>query len=183
MEHAAGMTHLCSKRLTYADICDFAKNWYQEAKGVGKWPPARHAKDSNAPPSSFTHSEVHSLVQCFQKGQPTSQQHDKSNGTCNLCSEKGHWANKCPNKACFTTKLDLTLQSPTNILQDLHNVLDTEIHVGTVDTTNKDEEDSKQSKKVGNIFLQQTQSPPCLYMDVPFIGAPCAHPLGGLLPT
>ena len=31
MEHAAGTTHLCSKGLTYADICDLAKTWYQEA--------------------------------------------------------------------------------------------------------------------------------------------------------
>ena len=40
MEHATGMTHLCSKGLTYADICDLAKTRYQESKGVGKWPPA-----------------------------------------------------------------------------------------------------------------------------------------------
>ena len=54
MEHAAGTTHLCSKGLTYANICDLAETWYQEAKGVGKWPPAAHAKDSKAPPLSFT---------------------------------------------------------------------------------------------------------------------------------
>ena len=73
IEHAAGITHLCSKGLTYADISDLAKPWYQEAKGVGKGPPATHTKDSTAPPSSFTHAKVHALVQYFQKGQPTSQ--------------------------------------------------------------------------------------------------------------
>ena len=31
MEHAVGMTHLCSKGLTYADICDVAETQYQEA--------------------------------------------------------------------------------------------------------------------------------------------------------
>ena len=36
MEHAAGTTHLHDKGLTYADISDLAKTWYQEAKGVGK---------------------------------------------------------------------------------------------------------------------------------------------------
>ena len=72
MEHVDGTTHLCSKGLTYADICDLAKTWYQEAKGVGKWPPAAHAKDSNTPPSSFTQAEVHALAECFQKGQSTS---------------------------------------------------------------------------------------------------------------
>ena len=78
MEHAAGVTHLCSKGLTYADICDLAETQYQEANSVGKWPPAKHTKDSNAPPSSFTHNEAHSLVQCSQKGQSTSQPHKKA---------------------------------------------------------------------------------------------------------
>ena len=74
MEHPAGTTYLHSKGLTYADICDLAKTQYQEAKGVGKWPPATHAKDSKAPPSSFTQAKVNTHVQCFQKGQPTCQQ-------------------------------------------------------------------------------------------------------------
>ena len=67
MEHAAGMTHLLSKGLTYADIGDLAETWYQNAKGVGKWPPSTHAK-TKALPSSFTCNKAHSLVQCFQKG-------------------------------------------------------------------------------------------------------------------
>ena len=104
MEHAAGMTHLCNKGLTYADICNPAKTWCQEAKAVGKWPPATHTKDSKALPSSFTHNEAHSLVQCFQKGPSASQPHDKSKDTCDLCGEKAHWANECLNKACFVTK-------------------------------------------------------------------------------
>ena len=104
MEHAAQMTHLCSKGLNYADICDLNKTWYQEAKGVGEWPPAAHVKDSKATSSSFTCNEAHSLIQCFQKGQSTSWLCDKSNDTCNICREKGHWANECPNKPCFTMK-------------------------------------------------------------------------------
>ena len=74
MEHAAGTTHVCNKGLTYLDICDLAETWYQEAKGVGKWPPATHTKDSKAPPSSFTHAEVNTLIQCFQKDPSTSHQ-------------------------------------------------------------------------------------------------------------
>ena len=73
MEHAAGNTQDCSKGLTYANICDLAETWYQESKGVGKWPPATHAMDSKARPLSSTQAEVHALVQWFQKGQPTSQ--------------------------------------------------------------------------------------------------------------
>ena len=70
MEHAAGTTHLCSKGLPYANISDLTKTQYQEAKGVGKWPPPAHTKDSKALPSSFTQAKVHALV---QKGQPTLQ--------------------------------------------------------------------------------------------------------------
>ena len=69
MEHAAGTTHLHDKGLPCADICDLTETWYQETKGVGKWPSAAHTKDSKALPSTFTQTEVHALVQCFQKGQ------------------------------------------------------------------------------------------------------------------
>ena len=105
MEHAAGTTHLHDKGLTYANICDLTETWYQEANGVGKWPPAIHARESKASASSFTQAKVHILVQCFQKGQTTSKPWDKRNDSCNLCREKGHWAKKCPNKACFAMKL------------------------------------------------------------------------------
>ena len=159
MEHAAGMTHLHSKGLTYTDICNLAETQYQEAKGVGKWPPATHSKASKALPSSFTCAKVHALVQCFQRGQPTSQLQDKCKDTCNLCSKK---ANKCLNKAQFTMKPHSKTAKPTHILWDLHNILDVEIHVGTVDMTKKDKEDSKQTNKVGNILLQQAWSPPSL---------------------
>ena len=35
-EYAEGTTHLSDKGLTYANICNLAETWYQEAKGVGK---------------------------------------------------------------------------------------------------------------------------------------------------
>ena len=71
------------------------------------------------------------------------------------------------------TLLQSLALTPPNPM-DSHNVLDVEIHAATVDTTKKGKEDSKQTSKVGNIFLQQAQSPPCLSMDIPFIGAPSA---------
>ena len=49
--------------------------------------------------------------------------------------------------------ITLTPPSPTDILWDLHDIVDVEIHTATLDTTKKDEEDSKQTIKVGNIFL------------------------------
>ena len=112
MECAARTTHLHSKGFTYTDIHNLAVTWYQESKGVGKWPPTTHAKDSKALPSSFAHAKVHALVQCFEQGQSTSCLQDKSNNTCNLCGKKGHWVNKCPNKACFTTKAHSNTTKP-----------------------------------------------------------------------
>ena len=73
MEHAAGTAHLHSKGLTYTNICDLAKTWYQESKGEGKWPPAAHTKDSKALPLSFTQAEAHTLVQHFQHCRPQEQ--------------------------------------------------------------------------------------------------------------
>ena len=104
MEHTAGTTCLSNKGLTYTNICDLTETLYQESKCVGMWPPATPAKDSNTLPSTFTQTEAHALVQCFQKGQTTPKPCDKSNDTCNLCGEKGRWANECRNKLCFTTK-------------------------------------------------------------------------------
>ena len=53
--------------------------------------------------SSFTQAKVYTLVQCFQKGQSASKPHNKSNNNCNLCAEKGNWAND-PNMTHFTMK-------------------------------------------------------------------------------
>ena len=86
MEHAAVMTHLSGKGLTYTIICDLAETWYQEAKHVGKWPPATHAKDSKAPPSSFTQAKVHTLVQCFQKGLSTPNHMKRAMKSVNGCT-------------------------------------------------------------------------------------------------
>ena len=46
-----------------------------------------------------------------------------------------------------------TLPSPLDDLWDLKDILDAEIHMRTADTTNKDEENSNHTNKVGNIFL------------------------------
>ena len=84
MEHATGNTHLHNKGLTYTNISDLAKTQYQEALGVGKWPPPAHAKDSEALPSTFRYT----LNQCFQKGQTTSKPCNKSNDTCHFVEKK-----------------------------------------------------------------------------------------------
>ena len=85
MEYAAGTTYLSDKGLTYTSICELAETQYEEAKGVGKWPPAMHPKDSKAlMPSTFTEANVYVAVQHFQKGQSSFKLHDKSNDNCNL---------------------------------------------------------------------------------------------------
>ena len=58
--------------------------------------------------------------------------------------------------------LTQTLPSPTGTLWDLQDVLEMEIHAGTMDTAKKDEENSKQTSKVGKIFLPWAPSQPRL---------------------
>ena len=70
MEHAAGTTRPSDKELTYTNICDLAKTQYQEAKGVSKWSLAAHAKDSKAPPSTFTQAEVMPFFNIFKRVKP-----------------------------------------------------------------------------------------------------------------
>ena len=70
--------------------------------------------------------------------------------------------------------------SPTNALQDLQDIL---VLKSMQEPTRKDEENSKETSKVGKAFLQWAQSQPSLLMDIPSTGAPNPHHLSGLLPT
>ena len=89
IEHAAGMTHLHSKGLTYTDICDLAETQYEEAKGVGKWPPATQ-------PRTPRH---HLLPSPAMKSTPWSK-------LINGCTF--HWCSKCMLPYWSTTHLTVT---------------------------------------------------------------------------
>ena len=87
--------YLISHQLTFGDICRLAEDRYQQALGDKTWGPASNLKDSKTPPGTFSHAQLHALIQQFQG----KQQHDKSNNICHHCGQKGHWANECPNHA------------------------------------------------------------------------------------
>ena len=131
MEHATRMIHLHSKGLTNAIICNLAETWYQESKGVAKWPLATHAKDSNALPSSFTKVKVHTLFQCFQKGQPTSCPQEKNDTrlaslndchhtkapTLRLAFRNQQYSFHSPYSAISSTSFDATKSAPFSAQQ------------------------------------------------------------------
>ena len=93
------------------------------------------------------------LSNVFRRVKPPSKPHDKSNDTCNFCGEKGHWANKCLNKACLQTKPCSDTTEPNRCSLGAQDILDVEIHAGTVDTTKKDEENGKQTSQAGKTFV------------------------------
>ena len=64
----AGTTHLSDKGLSYGNICDLTETWYQEAKGVGKWPTHQglqgttfylYPSQSSCPCSTFSDGSNH----------------------------------------------------------------------------------------------------------------------------
>ena len=87
--------YLISCQLTFGDICRLAEDQYRQALGDKTWGPASNLKDSKTPPGAFSHAQLNALIQQFQG----KQQRDKSNDICHHCGQKGHWANKCPNRA------------------------------------------------------------------------------------
>ncbi|KAI2491269.1 hypothetical protein MHU86_23288 [Fragilaria crotonensis] len=52
-EKTAANDHMSSLRLTYKDICTQAEDTYRTLFDRKEWPPARHARDSKAPPPAF----------------------------------------------------------------------------------------------------------------------------------
>lgn len=95
--------HLMKEGLTYRDVCRQVVDVYRNQFDNQKWPPARHATDSKAPPSSFgnlacssdpvTAAQVHSLIQQYTSSSNTSS--TKKSGTCHNCGKEGHWARDC----------------------------------------------------------------------------------------
>jgi hypothetical protein len=103
-EKTAANDHMSELRLTYKDVCTQADDTYRTLFDRKEWPPARHVRDSKAPPYTFgnlavevnapiTRAEVLTLMQNKARvgGSPT-----KKPRKCNNCGKPGHWANECP---------------------------------------------------------------------------------------
>ena len=58
MERDAATKFLAQSNLTVKFICKAAKKKYLELKSSGCWPPAKHASDSRAIPSTFNLSKI-----------------------------------------------------------------------------------------------------------------------------
>ncbi len=93
---------MVEEELDVQSILNQAKETYRALRDEGKWPAASHAKDSKALNKNYgsinmaKNSEFKNLVNSLI--QSVNGSRDKSQDTCNLCGEKGHWARDCPHK-------------------------------------------------------------------------------------
>jgi hypothetical protein len=87
-------------KLTYKDICAHAEDAYRTLFDRKEWPPARHTRNSKAPPVAFgniatpiTRAEVLNLIQSKPS---TIGGGLAKKGVCHKCNKSGHWSCKCP---------------------------------------------------------------------------------------
>lgn len=96
MSRADANKFMITQKLTYKDICALAEDEYRSQFDLNEWPPARHVKDSKAPPSLFGNlTEARVLTLIHQAGAGTT---EKKKGACHGCGSFDHWKRDCPNK-------------------------------------------------------------------------------------
>ena len=96
----AANLHMQMNKLTYKDICAHAEDAYRTLFDRKEWPPARHTRDSKAPPAAFgnmatpiTRAEVLNLIQSKPS---TNGAGSAKKGVCHKCNKPGHWSRECP---------------------------------------------------------------------------------------
>jgi hypothetical protein len=96
----AANLHMQVNKLTYKDICAHAEDAYRTLFDRKEWPPARHTRDSKAPPAAFgnmatpiTRAEVLNLIQSKASNNGAGL---AKKGVCHKCNKPGHWSRECP---------------------------------------------------------------------------------------
>jgi hypothetical protein len=94
-EKGPAQTHMdCAGRL-YTDICKAVENVYHRLKDSSEWPPAKHAQDSRALPSSFAVTNL-SDIQIMALMQNGFASGGVKLGLCNHCKKPDHSKRECP---------------------------------------------------------------------------------------
>ena len=98
MEKDASDKNMIKNNLTYKAICQKAEDQYCKLYDQKQWPPAKHARDSKAPPASFgahvAQSEFLTLTQSSQMSSASPSGPTKV--SCHKCGKSGHWCRDCP---------------------------------------------------------------------------------------
>ena len=96
----AANLHMQVNKLTYKDIYAHAEDAYRMLFDRREWPPARHTRDTKAPPAAFgnmatliTRSEVLNLIQSKPSANGSGL---AKKGVCHKCNKPGHRSRECP---------------------------------------------------------------------------------------
>ena len=99
MSPSARWEHMEDEELTYEDVCEIMASGYDVLVVNGEWPAAKLPQDTTSVPSQFANLTHHIKTLMQNSNNGNGKRKDSKDVTCYKCGQKGHYANRCPDRS------------------------------------------------------------------------------------